>query len=127
MYWQCSAARGNLPQRLVGALIIILIAEVVEPLLLGLAGGGRGTGGFLFEGAVQALVAAVLLGVARLDALQADVQLQPPHRQRGQPARPDPRSSRGNRMWGKGQLFFRAGQGMLDDLGAECRGGVGIG
>jgi hypothetical protein len=46
---------------------------------------GRGLGGFLLEGCgACALVAAVLLGAAEGNALEADYEPQPPHRELAQ-------------------------------------------
>jgi len=55
-------------------LLVVHPDEVVEALLLLEAVEGGGLGGLLFQGQVDALVAAVLFGVARLDALQADAK-----------------------------------------------------
>jgi hypothetical protein len=41
----------------------------------------RGLGRFAFQRQMHALVAAILLGMTWLDALDADAQAQPPHRQ----------------------------------------------
>jgi hypothetical protein len=46
--------------------------------------GRGGLGGFLLEGEVHPLVAAVLLGVSRPDAFELDAQPQPPDRQLAQ-------------------------------------------
>ena len=54
-----------------------LVHEVVEAGLLLQAVHARGPGCLLFEGAVHALMAAILLGVARFDALDGNAQPQP--------------------------------------------------
>ena len=52
--------------------------ELVEPALLGRAVAGRWDGGLGFEGAVHALVAAILLGAGGLDEIGQDAELDPP-------------------------------------------------
>src|SRR5690606_24800808 len=58
--------------------------EVIEALLLLEEVEGGWSGSLLLEGEVHALVAAVLLRVARLDALDRDAEPEPPHREPGQ-------------------------------------------
>jgi hypothetical protein len=58
--------------------------EGVEAGLLLQAVGARRPGGFLLQGQVHALVAAVLLRVTGLDAFHRDAQPQPPDREFGQ-------------------------------------------
>ena len=50
------------------------IDEFVETGLLLKEIGGRGLGGFFFQGEMHAFVTAILLRVARLDAFDADAQ-----------------------------------------------------
>ena len=54
------------------ALLVVAVDEVVELGLLLQEVLRGGLGGFLLQGQVHALVAAVLLGVTGLDALDAD-------------------------------------------------------
>ena len=55
--------------------------EGIEPPLLLQHVGGGGAGGFGFERQVHALMAAVLFGVARRDALEPNAEPQPPDRE----------------------------------------------
>ena len=67
-----------------GALAVELLDEGVEAgLLLEAVHAGR-PGRLLLEGEVHALETAVLLRVARLDALDGDAQSEPPDRQLGE-------------------------------------------
>src|SRR5690242_18225672 len=76
-----------LAQRLVRTLVIVTLAEGVEaPLLLARRRGGR-MRGLRLQGAVHALVPAVLLWCARLDPLELDPELQPLDRKAREPAR----------------------------------------
>lgn len=61
-----------------GPFIVEFCDEVVEPGLLLQAVCARRSGCFLLQGQVHALVAAVLLGMTRLDAFDVDAQSQPP-------------------------------------------------
>ena len=63
---------------------IELVHEVVEAGLLLQAVQAWRAGGFLLQGEVHALVAAVLLRMARLDALDGDAEAQPPDRELGE-------------------------------------------
>src|SRR6187431_3297754 len=67
-----------------GPLEIELLNEDVEALLLLQRVPARRPGGFLLEGEVHALVAAVLLGMTRLDAFDLDTEAQPPDRELGE-------------------------------------------
>src|SRR6185437_10046661 len=68
-------------QRLMRALAVVLLHEVIEArLLLKDIRGSWSRGGF-FQREVHAFMSAVLLGVAGRDALQADPQPEPPHGQ----------------------------------------------
>ncbi len=58
--------------------------EIVEPGLLLKAVHAGGAAGLCFEGEVHALVAAVLPGMAALDALDGDAEAQPPDREVGE-------------------------------------------
>src|SRR6266851_6549239 len=79
--------RRRLAQTLMWAVLIVVAPETIEAhLLRGLICGRRG-GGFRFQGAMHALMAAVLLGLAWIDSLQRNSGLKPFHRQ--------PRKSRG--------------------------------
>src|SRR3546814_20989852 len=73
--------------------VIELLAEEVEPALLVGRGCFRRIAGFALERAVHALVAAVLLRLARIDPLPLNPPLRPARREPRQPAGP----SRGNR------------------------------
>src|SRR3546814_19318121 len=66
--------------------VIELLAEEVEPALLVGRGCFRRIAGFALERAVHALVAAVLLRLARIDPLQLNPHLRPARREPRQPA-----------------------------------------
>jgi hypothetical protein len=71
-------------ERLVWPFGIELLDKVVEAgLLLQTVDSGR-SGCFFLQRQMHALVAAVLLRVARLDALDGDAEPQPPHREFGE-------------------------------------------
>jgi hypothetical protein len=64
-------------------LLVVLLDEVIEAsLLLEKVFGGR-FGVLFLQRQMHALMAPVLLRVSRLDALDADSQPQPPHRESG--------------------------------------------
>src|SRR6185312_2242349 len=63
---------------------IELADEGIEAFLLLQAIGARRPGGFPFEGEVHALMASVLLRVARLDAFDRNTKPEPPHRELGE-------------------------------------------
>ena len=76
-----AAGRRVLVESLMGSDVVEVVAEVLEPgLLLGRACGRR-AGGLGLERAVHALVAAVLLRLARLDPLELDAELDPMNRE----------------------------------------------
>ena len=58
--------------------------EVIEPRLLLKKVGAGWFGGFFFQSEMHALVTTVLLGMARLDAFDADAQAEPPDRELAQ-------------------------------------------
>src|ERR1700693_1131258 len=62
-------------------LFVVLPAETIEGALLRAQGAPGRLGRGRFEGAVHPFMAAVLLRLARLDALRHDSQLEQPHRQ----------------------------------------------
>lgn len=65
-------------ERLVGPLVVVDGDEAIEPALL-LPEVGRGRfGRFLLQGEVHALVSAILLRAAWLDALDLDAEAEPP-------------------------------------------------
>ena len=68
-----------------GPFVVVAREEGIEAGLLVEEVGGRGPGGFGLQGQMHPLVAAVLLGVARLDAFDGDAEPSPPHRQPAQP------------------------------------------
>src|SRR5882724_98520 len=76
-----AAGRGDLPQGLVRAVIVEVVAEAVEARLLLGGRGGRRLGGFRLERAMHALVPAVLLRRAGIDPLEDDAELDPAHRE----------------------------------------------
>src|SRR5215470_13901272 len=65
-------------QSLVWTLVVEDLNEVIEAGLLLQEIGGSGFGGFFFQSEVHALVTAILLGVTRLDAFDADAEAKPP-------------------------------------------------
>src|ERR1700680_1313759 len=67
-----------------GALLVEGADELIEARLLLQEVPGGGLGGFLLERQMHALMPAVLLRMAGLDALDADTQAQPPDRELGQ-------------------------------------------
>ena len=85
---RCRAGRGLHGQRLVRAVGVEFLDEGVEAGLLAEAVRGGGAGGLLLEGQVHALVAAVLLRLARGDALERDAEPEPPDREPRQAVEP---------------------------------------
>src|SRR5882672_4980173 len=84
--WRVDLVRRSLAERLVRPLLVVVPAEGVEaPLLLGRIRGRRSRGLGL-EGAMHALVAAVLLRRGRMDEVRLDAELDPPRRQSRQAA-----------------------------------------
>src|SRR5260370_20885750 len=75
-------------QRLVRPLVVVDGAERVEAALLLSEGGRRRAGGFRVQGAMHALVAAVLLRLSPLDPLPPNGAPYPPDREPRQPPRP---------------------------------------
>src|ERR1051325_7121099 len=71
-------------ERLVGPFGIELVDEAIELGLLLKEVGAGGTGGLLLEGEVHALMAAVPLRVAWVNAVDADAQAQPPDGELGE-------------------------------------------
>ena len=61
------------------ALMVVAVDEVIEAGLLLQEVAGGGFGGFLLQGQVHTLMAAVLFGMAGLDAFDLNTQAQPPH------------------------------------------------
>src|SRR5713101_4580263 len=80
------ARGGLLTQGFVGPIVVEVAAEAIEARLLLVKRGGRRTSGLGFERAMHALVPSVLLRRSRLDALEADAELDPMNRQRRQAA-----------------------------------------
>src|SRR5262245_27033427 len=70
-----AGGRRLLAERLVRPLLVELVAEAVEAPLLGGVVPARRSGGLGLERPVHSLMAAVLLGATRLDALVGDAQL----------------------------------------------------
>src|SRR5947207_14760367 len=62
-------------------LLVVLDAEVVEAPLLADEVRPGGASRLVLEGAMEALMPSVLLGVARLDQLGRDTETDPPHRE----------------------------------------------
>src|SRR5437667_6700036 len=71
-------------------LLVVLDAEVVEASLLAAQVRPGGPSRLVLEGAMEALMPSVLLGVARLDQLGRDTEPDPPHGERRAP--PDRRA-----------------------------------
>src|SRR5436305_13415916 len=69
-------------------LLVVLDAEVVEASLLAAQVRPGGPSRLVLEGAMEALMPSVLLGVARLDQLGRDTEPDPPH---GEPRDPPDR------------------------------------
>ena len=65
-------------KRLVRALAVELLAGAIKPELLSTPSPRWRAGGFCLQRAVHALMAAILLGFAGLDALEEDPQADPP-------------------------------------------------
>src|SRR6478609_9112171 len=80
-----AVARWHSPQRIVGSLHVVVVLEPSKASLLSAQAVTRGIDVGL-ERAMHTLVARVLFGVARADALQFDAQLEPPNGQACQPA-----------------------------------------
>ena len=112
-------------------LVVVLVDEGVEPgLLLEDVGRGRSCGVGL-QREVEALVPAVLFGVARGDPLQPDAQAQPPHGELAQPiqgvgggerdavVRPNGLGQavvlKGSLEDGEGVAFLRRGEGVAGE------------
>src|SRR5262249_44944175 len=70
-----------LGKRVVGAFLVVLASEALEPAVLGDHRRGGRLRGLGFQGAMKALMPAVLLRLSRFDQLGADAQANPPHRQ----------------------------------------------
>src|SRR5262249_52371564 len=66
-------------QSLVRTFLVEDLDKLVEARLLLQEVGRRWLGGFFLQSEVHAFVTAILLGVTRLDALDADAQAQPPN------------------------------------------------
>src|SRR5205807_2793108 len=71
-------------QGLVRTLVVEDLHELVEPSLLLKKIGSRRLGGFFFQGQMHAFMTAVLLGVARLNPLNANTEPEPPDRELAQ-------------------------------------------
>src|SRR5689334_4461076 len=71
-------------ERLVRTFGIELAEEGIEALLLLQTVAARRAGGLLLEGQMHALMAAVLLRMPRLDALDGNAKPKPPHRELGE-------------------------------------------
>lgn len=65
-------------------ILVVNLDEVIKALLLLQEVEGGRFGGFLFQGQMHALVPAVLLRVAGLDALEADAESEPPDTEPGE-------------------------------------------
>ena len=74
-------------QRFVGTLEVVFVTEVIERTLLSVEVLARRPRGRCLQGAVEALMSAVLLGVTRLDEDRFDAEPNPPDRQPGKPTR----------------------------------------
>src|SRR6476659_3824776 len=79
-----AVARWHSPQRIVGSLHVVVVLEPIKASLLSAQTVSRSID-VGFERAMHPLVARVLFGMARADALQPNAQLEPPDRQARQP------------------------------------------
>ncbi len=75
-------------QAVIGALCVEFADEIIKPHLLGEVIGPGRPGGFLLQGEVHALMAPILLGMARPDALDGDAEAQPPDGEFGEGVEP---------------------------------------
>ena len=106
-----------------GSLVVVNPDEGIEALLLLQKVKRGGLGRLLLERQMHALMAAVLLGMAWLDALQADAQSQPPDRE---PSEAEERIAGGERYAIVGA--YRAGQPELSECALENgKRNVGLG
>src|SRR5436305_6684221 len=74
-------SRRPLPERFVRPLLVVDAPKLVEAFLLGRPAPGRRTRRLLLQRPMHPFVPAILLRVARLNALQANSQLEPAHRE----------------------------------------------
>src|SRR6516225_10198722 len=89
-----AAGRRHLAQRFMRAVVVKVVAEAVKADLLLGRGGRRRARGLGLERGMHALVPAILLWRTRLNPLQTNAQLDPLHRQPGEPARAAARGKR---------------------------------
>src|SRR5271154_2892445 len=110
-----AAGRRHLAERFVWTVIVEVVAEAVEAgLLVGERGGGR-VRGLGLERAMHALMPAILLGCAGLDALQADAELDPMHREPGQAAGTGARREGRAVVAADGARQTELAEGLIDD------------
>ncbi len=76
--WAIELTGASHVEGLVGSFSVEFDEEVIEAGLLLKAVHARRPGGFLLQGEMHALMAPVLLRVARLDALDGDAEPEPP-------------------------------------------------
>ena len=76
--WSIDRSRSSIAQRLVRALVVVGVPEVVEDGLLTPAVRCSGPSGFTFESSMHSFVSAVVLRARRRNALMHDSQAHPP-------------------------------------------------
>src|SRR5258707_632006 len=112
--WPVAACRRHLAERFVRPMVVEIIAETVEAgLLLGRRGGGRARG-LRLERGMHALVTAILLRRAGLDALQTNAQLDPMPRKPSQTAGTGARGKRGAVVAAHRARQTKLAEGLLD-------------
>ena len=98
-------------QGLMRAFSVIDGTEAIESALLSAQGASWRMSGFGLEGAVEAFMAAILLGMGGLDEFGADAQMEPPDLESGEAE---------DGLGGKRNAIIRANQGWETELGEEA-------